>query len=175
MAGRRTAIRTYYCENLHANCYLNEEQAIVTSMNLTQYNQQKNWEIGVLDPPGPGTRGLQEHPERNDPDLPRQTASLRRNASKDSSDYIPHRTAATAEPIVKAPATGHCIRCARFIASDPNKPYCYACFQSWNQYLNPYYKEKICHLCSRKYDATIDKPCCINCYRKYRDIFEFVL
>ena len=34
-------------ENLHAKCYLNEETAIITSMNLYQYSQENNWEMGI--------------------------------------------------------------------------------------------------------------------------------
>lgn len=34
--------------NLHAKCYLNEEKAIITSMNLYQYSQQNNIEMGIL-------------------------------------------------------------------------------------------------------------------------------
>ena len=30
-----TFIRTSYCKNLHAKCYLNEEFCLVTSLNLT--------------------------------------------------------------------------------------------------------------------------------------------
>lgn len=34
--------------NLHAKCYINEEKAIVCSMNLYDYSQQNNIEMGVL-------------------------------------------------------------------------------------------------------------------------------
>ncbi len=34
--------------NLHAKCYLNEEIALITSMNLLDYSQVNNHEIGVL-------------------------------------------------------------------------------------------------------------------------------
>ncbi|RLA77579.1 MAG: hypothetical protein DRG33_06815 [Deltaproteobacteria bacterium] len=35
------------CENLHAKCYLNENTAIIASMNLYQYSQQNNREMGI--------------------------------------------------------------------------------------------------------------------------------
>lgn len=41
-------VRTSYCKNLHAKCYLNEELCIITSMNLYEFSQQNNNEIGVL-------------------------------------------------------------------------------------------------------------------------------
>ncbi|OAI11362.1 hypothetical protein A1359_14540 [Methylomonas lenta] len=41
-------VRASYCKNLHAKCYLNEELCIVTSMNLYEFSQQNNNEMGVL-------------------------------------------------------------------------------------------------------------------------------
>lgn len=41
-------IRTSFCKNLHAKCYLNEETAIVTSLNLYEFSQVNNNEMGVL-------------------------------------------------------------------------------------------------------------------------------
>ncbi len=40
-------LRTSFCENLHAKCYLNEKEAIITSMNLYDFSQQNNNEMGV--------------------------------------------------------------------------------------------------------------------------------
>lgn len=41
-------IRTSFCENLHAKCYMNETMAIVTSMNLYDFSQVNNNEMGIL-------------------------------------------------------------------------------------------------------------------------------
>ncbi|MBE8718796.1 phospholipase D family protein [Cellvibrio polysaccharolyticus] len=41
-------IRTSFCKNLHAKCYLNEELCIVTSLNLYEFSQINNNEMGVL-------------------------------------------------------------------------------------------------------------------------------
>ena len=40
-------VRTSFCENLHAKCYLNESEAIVTSMNLYEFSQVNNQEMGI--------------------------------------------------------------------------------------------------------------------------------
>lgn len=42
------SVKTWYLENLHAKCYANEDRAIVTSMNLYQFSQQNNHEMGIL-------------------------------------------------------------------------------------------------------------------------------
>ncbi|CAB5646667.1 Uncharacterised protein [Comamonas aquatica] len=41
-------IRTSFCKNLHAKCYLNESDAIVTSLNLYEFSQINNNEMGIL-------------------------------------------------------------------------------------------------------------------------------
>lgn len=41
-------VRTSFCKNLHAKCYLNEELCIVTSLNLYEFSQINNNEMGVL-------------------------------------------------------------------------------------------------------------------------------
>ena len=41
-------IRTSFCKNLHAKCYLNEELCIITSLNLYEFSQVNNNEMGVL-------------------------------------------------------------------------------------------------------------------------------
>lgn len=41
-------MRTSFCKNLHAKCYLNEETCIITSLNLYEFSQVNNNEMGVL-------------------------------------------------------------------------------------------------------------------------------
>lgn len=43
-----TYIRTSFCRNLHAKCYLNEELCIITSLNLYEFSQVNNNEMGIL-------------------------------------------------------------------------------------------------------------------------------
>ncbi|MCC2604088.1 phospholipase D family protein [Planctobacterium marinum] len=41
-------VRTSFCKNLHAKCYINEETCIITSLNLYEFSQVNNNEMGVL-------------------------------------------------------------------------------------------------------------------------------
>jgi hypothetical protein len=41
-------VRTSFCKNLHAKCYLNEERCIITSLNLYEFSMVNNNEMGVL-------------------------------------------------------------------------------------------------------------------------------
>lgn len=43
-----TFIRTSFCKNLHAKCYMNENECIITSLNLYEFSQINNIEMGVL-------------------------------------------------------------------------------------------------------------------------------
>lgn len=43
-----TSIRTSFCANLHAKCYMSERAALLTSMNLYEFSQVNNHEMGVL-------------------------------------------------------------------------------------------------------------------------------
>jgi hypothetical protein len=43
-----TYIRTSFCKNLHAKCYMNEELCIISSLNLYEFSQVNNNEMGVL-------------------------------------------------------------------------------------------------------------------------------
>jgi phosphatidylserine/phosphatidylglycerophosphate/cardiolipin synthase-like enzyme len=41
-------LRTSFCKNLHAKCYLNESACIITSLNLYDFSQINNNEMGIL-------------------------------------------------------------------------------------------------------------------------------
>jgi len=43
-----TFVRTSFCKNLHAKCYLSEEACIVTSLNLYEFSMVNNNEMGIL-------------------------------------------------------------------------------------------------------------------------------
>lgn len=41
-------VRTSFCKNLHAKCYLSEEACIITSLNLYEFSMVNNNEMGVF-------------------------------------------------------------------------------------------------------------------------------
>ena len=41
-------VEIYFCENLHAKCYHNESELIITSMNLYEFSERNNREMGLL-------------------------------------------------------------------------------------------------------------------------------
>ena len=46
--GSLESVRTSFRQNLHAKCYMNEQAVIITSMNLYEFSQLNNDEMGVL-------------------------------------------------------------------------------------------------------------------------------
>ena len=41
-------VSLYFFENLHAKCYFNETQMVITSMNMYEFSEKNNREMGVL-------------------------------------------------------------------------------------------------------------------------------
>lgn len=167
----KISIRTSYCKNLHAKCFLNETEALITSMNLYEFSQVNNEEMGVL------------VNRNNDPELfegVHQEASrliriseelqveVRKVTPKTSSSPRSKTTAKKA-----APETGHCIRCSNEIKADPSVPYCKDCYAIWKRYGDENYVEKHCHICGIDNKSTMNKPTCYSCYRKYKTQFKF--
>jgi len=40
-------LRLYFCKNLHAKCYFNEDLMVITSMNLLEFSLTNNREMGI--------------------------------------------------------------------------------------------------------------------------------
>jgi phosphatidylserine/phosphatidylglycerophosphate/cardiolipin synthase-like enzyme len=41
-------VQVLFCRSVHAKCYLNEQGGIITSLNLYDFSEAKNYEMGVL-------------------------------------------------------------------------------------------------------------------------------
>ena len=180
-----------FVKDLHSKCYLNEKKALVTSMNLYEYSQNNNEEMGVLVSREvdrelyEGVIGLVKHwesigkkqslihglwrsvkaalePEAESADTPR---SRRKKA-----------TTKTQEKKVVGPAEGFCIRCGDGIDINLTdlKPYCTRCFKKWQRSKQTEeYREKHCHLCGKESKTSLIKPACWSCYKKYKDVVKF--
>lgn len=167
-------IRTSFRSNLHAKCYFNERQALLTSMNLYEFSQVNNDEMGVL-------VSKDEDPALFDEIIEESRRIMR--GSEEIRETVATVNAANHPPAVPRqrteratvdkPQNGFCIRCKTTIPPNPVEPYCRGCFRSWNRFKNPDYKEKYCHTCGTDVETTKAKPVCLPCYRKYRDVLAF--
>ena len=141
-------VHTAFCKNLHAKCYLNERTALLTSMNLYEYSQVHNTEMGIL-------------VDRDD------TESLFEQI-RDEAESIWERNANREQPKTQKPRrnTGHCIRCKTAIACNLKRPHCGNCYKTWSKYKNPKYEEKYCHNCGVNTRVTAQDPVCKPCCKK---------
>lgn len=150
-----TSIRTSICEDLHAKCYLNENKAILTSMNLYEFSQANNIEMGLL-------VSREKDPELYDEILQeslrveRASEGIRVTVTKvDPADSSGPSEKTRKEPTLKKPENGFCIRCAGTLPADPTKPYCKRCYASWSRYENETYEENHCHTCGNECTSTL--------------------
>ena len=171
-------VRTSFRKNLHAKCYLNENDALVTSMNLYEFSQQNNDEMGIL-VSRTDEDGLYEEIRKEAKRIEKGSQGVRLTVpivddeprSEAKGTRKPTRTKAPSTS--KAPVEAFCIRCGTNVPARPLEPYCKRHFASWNRYKNEDYEEEHCHTCGKEHKATMKKPVCLSCYRKYKDVLEF--
>jgi len=162
-------VRTSFCENLHSKCYLNESEAIVTSMNLYEFSQVNNQEMGIY------------VTKVDDPQLYDEIYSEARRLIRISDEVRlsvekvvePENTpvAKPGDKKTKNSEKGFCVRCKKEIELNPSVPYCVECYKSWKKYENYTYQEKWCHICGKDNVSTIKKPVCIDCYKQRKELF----
>ena len=173
-----SSIKTSFCKTLHAKCYLNENQALITSMNLYEYSQINNYEMGLL-VTREEDRELYDKIYEESRRILRASDEIRVTVSRvEATENGKPQSAAresrrSPQPTIAPPTTGFCIRCKASLPANPAKPYCNGCYRSWARYENEEYPEKHCHLCGNEHVTNLNKPACPACYRKYKDVFEF--
>ena len=172
------SIRTSFCKNLHAKCYLNEREALLTSMNLYDFSQVNNNEMGLMVSRDAEPR-LYDDIFQESMRIVRISEEIRvkvarvASTEKSKEPSVAKRKAKATRSNLEAPNSGFCIRCKAAIAANPTRPYCNRCFASWKRYENMNYAENHCHVCGTNHSASLSKPLCLGCYKKYRGVFKF--
>lgn len=173
----QVGIRTSLCKNLHAKCYLNENEAIITSMNLYEFSQMNNNEMGI------------HITKANDPDLYQDAyEEVSRLLTISEEIQVTVRTVAPAgrekperKPAeVKAPvkasgkAKGYCIRTGTQIPFNVEKPLSYEAYKSWSKYGDPNYAEKFCHFSGEpsQGETSVAKPILKKNWSKAKTAFD---
>lgn len=149
-----------YLKNMHAKCYFNEENMVITSLNLLK-SSEDNREMGVL------------ISAKNDEvvfkaALDEATLIIRSSTQVDlrmSKKTSPAPIASDSYRF-RTGQQGYCIRCRIPIRCDLSKPLCPNCYEEWGIFENPDYEENFCHTCGRRAPTSIDKPQCHSCYRR---------
>ena len=159
-------IRTGFLSDLHAKCYMNENEALVTSMNLYEYSQVNNYEMGISVSREEDLK-LYEEIEKESERILRACDII--TVTVDRVEKTPKE----ATPVLQAPEKGFCIRCKADLPAKPTRPYCGRCFASWNKFKNKEFEEKRCHTCGNEHATTFLKPLCPACHRKYKNVLEW--
>ena len=172
-----SSIRTSFCKNLHAKCYLNERQALLTSMNLYEFSQVNNHEMGVLvvrEDEGELYDAILQESMRIVRISDELRVTVARVDDEKKAKPAPRRvkTRRKGRSSRRKPENGFCIRCSEILPVNPAKPYCKRCYRSWNRYKNDEYEEKHCHTCGKDHVATLLKPACSTCYKKYKQFLS---
>ena len=180
-----------YLENLHAKIVLNEEAAVMSSMNLYEYSQVNNHELGMLAWMKDGKNEFRDIlyecnrminlsiKQYGKWDIADIDAPLQSRFHKDR--YFIPVTEVTGiniddenEGIPEETMKCHCIRCGRIIPSYHDYVYCGRCFESWKQYCNTKYVENEghCYICGKTTQVSADRPACPDCFRNYTDLVK---
>ena len=170
-----SSIRTSFYEHLHAKCYMNEKQALITSMNLYDFSQANNREMGILvtrdsDPElyekiyEEARRILQASQDINGASTAKVEPA--KALTRTTRPFTPRVAQAPNRPTTPTTTTGHCIRCKRSIPLNPARPYCPEHFTAWNKFKDDNYKDKYCHRCGKEHATTMVRPECRTCYKK---------
>jgi hypothetical protein len=179
-----------FLKNLHAKLILNEEAAVLSSMNLYEYSQVNNHELGVL---------VRMKDRKNEyKELILQSIRIINAAVKQYGKWnledlekplqgLIHKDAIFVpvsevvgellkEEVQDAPKREtrlrHCIRCGSVTPSYHEFVYCGRCFESWKQYCNTKYVEKEghCYICGKPCTVSAERPACTECYRTNSDL-----
>jgi hypothetical protein len=171
-------VRTSINKNLHAKCYLNENEAIITSMNLYEFSQQNNNEMGIY------------ISKAQDPELYNATfeeaqrlltisEEIRVTVKKVTADTpgkTEKKTVEVKSSNSKSPEkqTGFCIRTGVPIPFNVEKPMCYDAFKSWSKHNNPDYAEKFCHFSGEPSngETSVNKPIMKKNWKKAKEIYD---
>ncbi len=153
-------MQLYFSENLHAKCYFNESEMVITSMNMYEFSEQNNREMGIF------------IERSNDKELyvsaVKETLSIIGSAEeiKVKKSYIKEvNNYSKPKSQENKKNKGFCIRCVDEIKHNPESPYCTDCFSSWDRWGNQDYIENVCHKCGKEENTSMSKPECYNCYR----------
>ena len=158
-----------FLENLHAKCYFNEKSMVITSLNLYDYSEQNNREIGVLiDKDGDenvykeAIREIQRIYHLSTHDNLIQESLLEKTNSTMHKQEIPKESILD-KFLGSLFGQGYCIECRTRIDFDEYKPYCAKCYKLVK---NKRRKAKYCHECGVEFKTTLYKPLCESCFEK---------
>lgn len=170
-----SSLDIFYSPNLHAKCYFNTKDMIITSMNMYEFSEKNNREMGIL-------ISRQEDKELY-ADTLREVKSIIAAAQRCNSEGKPTSSTVKPEQAAKLKKTivkpvnkpidkseiatkAFCIRCQGDIPFNMHRPLCSKCYVSWGKFKNRKHPEKYCHQCGIEIQTSVAKPICKSCFTK---------
>ncbi|MEM0466285.1 MAG: phospholipase D family protein [Candidatus Thermoplasmatota archaeon] len=157
-------------KDLHAKCYVNDKQMIITSLNLYESSMTNNKEMGILlDIEDINDKILFEDAYKEIEYILNTSQNYKFNIQ--STPYASKTS--DKNTLQNNEKNGYCIRCGTKIPLDPDRPYCLHDFQTWNIYGDSSYVEHkgFCHICGKPHTPSKEKPVCVECFRKNPKLF----
>jgi hypothetical protein len=150
-------IQVYYSENLHAKCFYNEDTMVITSMNMYEFSEKNNREMGILINKLTDPKIFQDAVD--------ESRSIKSSAVQEAGNnyFNGFNTYYNNDQSQQ----GFCIRCQMKIEFNTGKPLCKSCFHEWNLWANETYSEEFCHGCGTQFKVSFSKPLCQRCFLKY--------
>lgn len=160
-------VEFFFLENLHAKCYFNEARMIITSMNLYEFSQKHNREMGVLIDRITDREIYEKAVDETESII--RAAKLSPIKQVDGSpNYRFGKKVDSRREKYKSVTNGYCIRCAVPIDYNPERPYCNNCYSIWSQFGNPDYPENVCHRCGQHEITSMIRPQDHKCYSEWQ-------
>ena len=165
-----------YNQDLHAKCYMNDKQMIITSLNLYEFSMANNKEMGVLiDLSDENDKTLFEDAVKEIDYIDSTSERFKFNTAtvQETKSETKPKKKDTQISKSKNNGNGHCIRCNMSIKLNPLVPYCKDCYKIWNKYGDEEYIEEHCHICGTEKETSMLKPTCYPCYKANKNKLEF--
>ena len=159
-------IKILFHKDLHAKCYFNEKEAIITSMNLYTFSQQNNVEMGIY------VSKLEDKELYGE--IAKEVESIKRGSE-------PPRTKNTEQKQInninkhnvkkEEFHTGYCIRTGVKIPFSVEKPLSDSAYKQWSKYSDGDYPEKFCHFSGEHSngETSFNKPILKKNWKKAKD------
>ena len=164
-----------FVERLHTKLYLNENECLISSMNLYESSKDNNYELGYYFKNRQQSKNFKETVIDNDILLGHPAILKGRyftNIDDNTNQNLNKNNPTSFSQ--KNLEHGFCIRCGDPISLNPANPLCNECFREWANWENYDYEERFCHICrkdfSNSFGATsYNDPICWDCRKKHVD------
>jgi phosphatidylserine/phosphatidylglycerophosphate/cardiolipin synthase-like enzyme len=151
----------HFCKELHAKCYYNAEQMVISSMNLYDFSEVNNEEMGILLSAKDDKVAFDEARTKaesiiNSAAVVKLRSSLLEKAGKEFEKGMK----LVVDSLTEQEPPGHCIGCGRdMIPYNKDHPICGDCWKSGVRL------GRFCYKCGEERRTTQKRPLCSSCYR----------